>query len=230
MVLLGTAAGYWFLLWLGIRHLRDGALFMLLAPNLLLVGVSALWISVRGIGFQLHRGARRSGVGLGFVILCAVLMLAMTLVWPDRGGTGLTPHTLGLVLLVPAAEELFFRGVLLDYFRRKLSGGGRAALAVSMIFGLAHLPQGLTVAVSLGVLGLLWAFVTLATGSLIWSVALHLAWNGLAVLRELPSGETRWFLTGIALVLMTTLSVLGMVKARQGPAGVRKDAHGDDID
>ncbi len=229
-ILLGTFAGYGLLLWLGIRYLRDGSLFVLLAPNLLFIGVSAWWIAASGIGFQIRRGARRSGLGLGSVLFCAVLMFAMTLFWPDRRGPGVTPYTLGLLLLVPVAEELFFRGVLLDFFRRKLSNGVLAAMAVSAIFGLAHLPQGLTVAVTLGVLGLVLALVTLATGSLIWPAALHLAWNGLAVLRELPQGEARWIVTGIAVAVMTMLSVLGMLKARPGPVPLQTDANGDDIE
>jgi membrane protease YdiL (CAAX protease family) len=209
LLLFAIFGGYGGLVALSDRLADD--LYRYLLPNLWLMGASILWIRKIGIAASLIRGGRRTGMGLAFAVVMAALALVMTLFWPNRHATPLNHAAFWMVLLVPVAEELFFRGVLLDTLRQRLKSGRAAALLVSALFGLAHLPQGGTVAVVMFVLSLLLSALVLGTCTLTWPIVMHLGWNALAVIRELPVGRTRWIVCGTAITAMTLLSIAGMV-------------------
>jgi membrane protease YdiL (CAAX protease family) len=84
-----------------------------------------------------------------------------------------------LVALVPAAEELLFRGLFLFGLARRY-GNGFALLLSSCLFGVLHF--GAVPAVYAAVAGLLLGSVALVTGSIWPSIALHAAVNAVPVL------------------------------------------------
>lgn len=97
------------------------------------------------------------------------------------GMSGFEVVGMGLVVVgaVPVAEELVFRGVLLDALRERV-GPGVAVVGSSVLFGLMHVELALVVATGLlgGVLGVL----RLRSDSIWPAVALHSVNNGLALL------------------------------------------------
>jgi membrane protease YdiL (CAAX protease family) len=103
------------------------------------------------------------------------------------GSAAQVAAALGSALLVaPAAEELFFRGLLYRALRSR-SGAVPAAVVSALAFGLAHLSRGdpagsvvpVTVAICLG-LGL--ALLYERRGNLVAPLAAHEAFNAIGVL------------------------------------------------
>ncbi|MFN0242569.1 MAG: lysostaphin resistance A-like protein [Planctomycetota bacterium] len=86
-----------------------------------------------------------------------------------------------LVLVVSPAivEELYFRGALLAALRRGFSDASSVAIGAAL-FGAAHLATGSFLPAAL--LGAALTFLTLRTRSLVPSIVLHGAYNGLLVL------------------------------------------------
>jgi sodium transport system permease protein len=84
-----------------------------------------------------------------------------------------------LAALTPAiAEELLFRGVLLSAFRRSLPTLW-AVVGVGLVFGLFHLsPQTAFRILPTAWLGILLAWIVVASGSLPLAIALHFVNNG----------------------------------------------------
>lgn len=82
-------------------------------------------------------------------------------------------------VLAPIAEELYFRGVLFRWFRRRAGLYVSAGLS-AFIFGLFHLQPMIAVAVM--PLGFVAALVYEWSGSLWPSVVIHVVNNGLKIL------------------------------------------------
>lgn len=184
----------------------------LLFPGLWLLAASALLVARFRLSFVVARGGRRilaSAILAGSVVFAMALMAAL---WPDRSAGAAVDSLVGrmlLVLFVPVAEELFFRGLLLDRLTGILRSRIMAAALTSALFGLAHLASGNTMVVTMTVLSTVLCAITLHTRSLLWPVALHVGWNALAVIREAPRGHERWIIAGICAVVMIALVVRG---------------------
>ncbi len=183
---------------------RLGEWALLTLPSLWLLGWTALLWRLGGPwSLSLHRGGSRAGWMLGAMAAAMLVLLAFTLLWP-RGGGVLTPDRflrgLALQALVPIAEELFFRGLLLADLRRRWGGFG-AALLVTAIFAAMHAPMGQHIPMT--ALSLALCAVALGSGSVLWAVGLHAAWNSLAVLKLLPPGSARLpnLLAGLAVLV-----------------------------
>ncbi len=114
---------------------------------------------------------------------------------------------LALVLLVPVAEELYFRGILLERLAASF-GPVTAVGAVGPLFGLLHWPQGLLLPMT--VLSIVLCAVALATRSVLWAVTLHVGWNAAAVVRSLPRGPERWAIAGAAAGAIVIVSLLAL--------------------
>ena len=96
---------------------------------------------------------------------------------------GSGPVALGLVITstvinAPIAEELMFRGYLLDSIR-KMHGDWIAIVISSLIFGLIHI-EPYTVGMAM-IGGLIYGYVRIRTGSLWPSIIGHMIWNGIAL-------------------------------------------------
>lgn len=94
--------------------------------------------------------------------------------------------TLTAVVLAPVTEELMFRGLLLRSFLRRM-GFWPAALLSSLVFALFHVHQvdtvlgAVTLALSVGTLGLGNCFVVRITGRLAPAMMLHATFNALSL-------------------------------------------------
>lgn len=147
-------------------------------PRLALIGtaVAVLIIPIRLVGAMI-------GLGIEFLANGEITSLAMREGLFTTGFDswyGVTLLVIGIGILAPIAEELFFRGLLYDFFRQKL--GVNWAIAISSIlFGFAHF-DSLAVVGSAMVMGVAMAYAVERTKSLWVSIFMHIATNAGAVL------------------------------------------------
>ncbi len=106
-------------------------------------------------------------------------------------------------------EELLFRGVVLQGLRP--AGDGAALVFSSLMFGLMH---GTLYQIPFAfILGLVFGYIVLKTGNILWTMGLHAVNNTLAVLMEywlwnVPDEETsKWYLLFFA--IETLLGIVG---------------------
>lgn len=186
----------------------------LLAPNLWLLAAGSVVARQWSRGISLTRGGRRTPLLASLSILVVALLIYAAAAWPPRPARAVTTaEALALITLVPLAEEFYFRGLLLDHLRRT-TGGAMAAILVSGLFGLLHLPQDQHL--SMAALSLVLCLVTLGSGSLIWAVALHAGWNAAAEMRTLPPGAGRWTIAAVAAALVLAIAVRGLLTRTGG--------------
>jgi membrane protease YdiL (CAAX protease family) len=93
---------------------------------------------------------------------------------------GILLMALGVGVLAPIGEELFFRGLLFDFFRKKAGVSWGVALS-SLAFGLAHF-DSLAVVGSSFVMGVVMAIAVERTRSIWISIFMHIFTNTGAVL------------------------------------------------
>jgi len=85
---------------------------------------------------------------------------------------------LSVAIVTPIAEELFFRGYLLDAINRK-HGDWTAIIWSSILFGLVHVSPFVIGSAFMG--GIIYGWIRMRTGSLLPSIACHMMWNMLAL-------------------------------------------------
>jgi len=87
------------------------------------------------------------------------------------------PSILLLSAFQPIAEEIFFRGFLLEKLG-SLFGNNISILVTSVLFGLAHLSQGNVIpAIMTGLIGVLLAYIVLKTKNLYAGITAHILFN-----------------------------------------------------
>lgn len=154
--------------YLGLRVL-DGDQCKIL-PRAALSRAQALWLSLLG-------ALAVAPMTLGADVLRSLAYGGST------AGVTFAVHTPGVfilaliksALLVPALEELFFRGYLLHALKRY--GQARAALVSALCFALAHTGGAAHAWLLYTALGLLLSALTLKTGSLLAPVLVHGCYN-----------------------------------------------------
>ena len=156
-------------------------------------------------GFGLDRVRRHDWspwlLGLGIVFACRTAVVGVAGILSDGRALEESSNlpvgsptvlsvvvlTLAVVVLAPITEELMFRGLLLRSFLRRM-GFWPAALLSSAVFALFHVHQvdtlldAVTLALSVGALGLGNCFVVRITGRLAPAIMLHATFNALALL------------------------------------------------
>jgi membrane protease YdiL (CAAX protease family) len=116
-----------------------------------------------------------------------------------------------LVVLVPLAEEFYFRGLLLEHLRAGF-GSIPAVLLCTVLFALLHQPSGGMLGAA--VLSLVACVLAVETSALGYAIQLHVAWNGLAeilhlhlrrqsALGELWAGAASVVILGIMVAYLT---------------------------
>lgn len=189
----------------------DGIVTLLVVQNLVFVGLPYLRVvRLRGepiaeLGLQLPRPLRdlALGVGLGFVVLLCNGLIGLSFAsfgvrqnqsaeYPLFAGDylGQLAFLIGAAVVVPIGEEILFRGYLFRTLQRiwgERRWGRAAAFIVSaLIFALAHsaaATEGLIALLTPAfVMGLLLAWGTARTRSVIPSMIAHSMNNGIALL------------------------------------------------
>jgi membrane protease YdiL (CAAX protease family) len=153
---------------------------------------------VAEFGFRLPRGryvwlALEFGVPLGF------LAGWLTQIFPSAPPYDLSRFTGTMILsyfVVGASiqEEIIFRGLLQTMFQRILNPSlvimqlsvGYSVIAIALLFGLIHLPEGLLVAFCALVLGLIAGELRRRSGSIVPAMIVHALFNTGSALFELP--------------------------------------------
>jgi len=161
---LGTAAVCINLVLLFVR-LRRGASateYLAMGP----ISLKMLWVLV--------------GISSGFILLSdgLTLLLGRSTIpqfMVDIYRTSFYPPLLGvaLTLAAPAFEELFFRGFLLEGFRRSRIGNTGSVVLTAFVWAAIHLQYSLYEVAIIFALGLLLAVVRIRTGSLWSSFVIH---------------------------------------------------------
>lgn len=187
-----------------------GALLILTVTQMGLLASAILFVSVpnalSGVRLVPPRGAWRSVlIGFGMAIpawvgasLLGRLLQALLELLGITRQPGITDQALAsvdptvlvlaIVLVAPVAEEIFFRGVVLNAWLREY-GPRLAIIGSAALFATIHAdPSSLTTlagsivnVVPIFGLGLALALVYLRTGSLLAPIALHATFNGLSV-------------------------------------------------
>ena len=85
---------------------------------------------------------------------------------------------LSVAIVTPIAEELFFRGYLLDAINRK-HGDWTSIIFSAILFGFVHLDPFIMGQAFMG--GIIYGWIRLRPGSLLPSIACHMMWNMLAL-------------------------------------------------
>ena len=87
-----------------------------------------------------------------------------------------------LVAIMPIAEEIFFRGFLLEKFE-SFAGPNIAIVATSILFGIAHMGYGKLFPVIVPIfMGLLLAYIVIRTKNLFASIFAHVSFNVIAII------------------------------------------------
>lgn len=96
---------------------------------------------------------------------------------PDLEALFSPPVLFFLVAIMPIAEEIFFRGFLLDKFE-DFAGKNFAILSTAVLFGIAHMSYGKIYPVVMPIImGLVLAYVVIRTRSLFASIIAHVTFN-----------------------------------------------------
>ncbi len=153
---------------LPLRNLRryaliGGGLAIAILPLRLLIGALGLWVESLVFGDISSLSFREDILSVGFDTWYGIVLMVI-----------------GVGILAPIAEELFFRGLLYDWFRQK-TGVGWGMVITSLLFGLAHY-DSLAVVGSSFVMGLAMVLAVEKTRSLWISIFMHVMTNSGAVL------------------------------------------------
>ena len=84
-----------------------------------------------------------------------------------------------IAIVGPIAEELMFRGYILDSIQR-LHGDRVAIIISAILFGLIHLNPYIIGTAIIG--GLIYGWIRVKTGSLLPCIAAHMMWNTMALI------------------------------------------------
>ena len=87
-------------------------------------------------------------------------------------------HSLLIVILAPITEEIFFRGFIYPYCKRKLDAKG-GMLISGLIFAVAHFNFWIFIPTFIG--GVILAFIYERTNSLYPAMIAHSTWNGIVI-------------------------------------------------
>lgn len=113
---------------------------------------------------------------------------------PDVGPT-LQPSSLGIVTmaLLAVMEEIIFRGWLQNIAlaaSTALNENAYALFAVNFLFAVMHYSRGMIFALSAGFVGMVFSIATLASGSLLPAIVMHVGWNVMVGIARARTGAT----------------------------------------
>jgi membrane protease YdiL (CAAX protease family) len=90
---------------------------------------------------------------------------------------------IAMVVAAPVFEELFFRGFLLEGFRRTFIGTTGAVVLTSLLWAVIHTQYDLYYMATIVVMGVVLGLARVQTGSVVLTIGLHGLVNGLATMQ-----------------------------------------------
>ena len=90
---------------------------------------------------------------------------------------------IAMVVAAPVFEELFFRGFLLEGFRRTILGTAGAVVLTSLLWAVIHTQYDLYYMATIFVMGVVLGLARVQAGSVILTIGLHAFVNGLATMQ-----------------------------------------------
>jgi hypothetical protein len=142
--------------------------------------------------------------------------ISILLAFKPKGMLHFLAMALGMAVLTPLGEEMLFRGLVQQTFRRNM-GAAAAVFLSGLVFGVSHGTLFLIPGAAL--LGMMIAWVFQRTGNLIYAVMIHAVFNFVSLWRLHgateeslratggPGPDWRWLL-GSAIVLVMVLRML----------------------
>ena len=203
LTIVGTLALWFALYWAG---LSDGLAFSIssLLIEIILIPLVLLYIYVDGsldrIKEMLKFGSLKRvlililAIPIVVTIIDLILNMIYAVVWIGIFGEPSTNTDLGtdwesssidiaflflsVVIVTPIAEELLFRGYILDSIKR-MHGDWPAIIGSALLFALVHF--NLFGMVPIIMAGVIYGWLRIKTGSLLPSIACHMMWNLMAL-------------------------------------------------
>jgi membrane protease YdiL (CAAX protease family) len=174
-------------------------------PNIWLLGMALLWLRRHPREPSYLGKAKWSRWLSGILAFLIILLIILSLIAP--GGyaieiLSLNLQSLFLIILVPFAEEFYFRGLLLDHLVRNV-GRIPAVILVSGLFGFLHLLQGLFW--PMAILSVFLCILALVRRDLLGAIALHSGWNAFAIVIDLYRNTFVWLIGSIAILFIMVL-------------------------
>ena len=142
-----------------------------------------LKLRIHGIDIAFLWGVITAIVALVVIVAIGILLMSLGLDLTDASNIPelelyfSLPSVLFLIAFQPIAEEIFFRGFLLEKIN-VLIGEKSAIITTAILFGIAHLSVGnIYPALSTGVIGILFAFLVIKTKNLFSAITAHIIFN-----------------------------------------------------
>lgn len=160
--------------------------------------VLIVWATDAGVRAALRPGVRDIIVGVavgvvsvlvthaGFAIVAPELPTLVADVERLQRVASVTPARLGVVVLIAVAEELLWRGLLLDALRQRGLGPVPAVVSAAVVYGLSQVgPRSAWLVVAGVAFGVVWGGLRLRSGALWMPVVAHVLWT-LGILGIVP--------------------------------------------
>lgn len=196
------------------------SLASVILPNAWLLASSLLFLGSYLVGLRALGSHRPRTWVVSFILILAAFVCgigreneAMTFfAEAGLGGDAIVP--LFVVVLVPLAEELFFRGALLAFFSRHF-GKVPAVIMVSLLFGILHVRSDMVVTMMLFSIAL--CITVLLSGNLIWAIVIHVAWNAFSAMNDWAGPDAWMYLFVAAVATVAAVLLVGSIgRAKSG--------------
>ena len=142
-----------------------------------------LKLRIHGIDIAVLWGVITAIVALVVIVAIGALLMSLGLDLTDASNIPelelyfSLPSMLFLIAFQPIAEEIFFRGFLLEKID-SIIGEKTAIITTAILFGIAHLSVGnIYPAFATGVIGVLLAFLVIKTKNLYSAITAHIIFN-----------------------------------------------------
>ncbi len=182
----------------------------LIVPNLWLIGTTTFLFKLKPLDCCVFKGGFYPRVMAILSYAAIAFLISVCLLLPHQTNPATIQSicsSMLIILLVPLAEELFFRGFLLNLFQKK-TGRIISMLIVSSLFGLLHLAQSVYIASAMAALSLISCGAVFISRSLLWAMILHIGWNASAQLRMVNPLTVRLsFLLLIAAIMIILIQI-----------------------
>ncbi len=220
----------------GVQWYMDHMTVILLAVNLLLLLFMGLWYYLLALKKRPEGAGRReapftwksAGIILCIAISLQCLISVLLAVWQyldpkqieayaeliEQSGIGTLTlfSAIATVVMAPIAEELVFRGVVIEYLKRTGAGFWVINGIQALFFGIYHL--NLVQGVYAFIMGLACGYLALKYRTLLASVCLHMAFNAYATflspLLEMLESSMPAAYYAVTLIVGLVLVILGL--------------------